>query len=51
MFFYASYVIGILQDVVKTQMGDGGKKSYSNITLHDEVGNVIEVSLWDDYGI
>ncbi|CAK8538393.1 unnamed protein product [Lathyrus sativus] len=43
-------VIGILQDVVKTQMGGGGKKSCANITLRDESGNVIEVALWDDYG-
>lgn len=31
-------------------MGGGGKKSCANIMLHDEPGNVIEVSLWDDYG-
>ncbi|KAI5416388.1 hypothetical protein KIW84_041455 [Lathyrus oleraceus] len=37
-------VIGILQDVVKTQLGDGGTKSYANIMLHDDVGNVIEVT-------
>ncbi|XP_058751152.1 uncharacterized protein LOC131624207 [Vicia villosa] len=40
---------GVLQDVVKTQMGGGGKKSYVNITLRDFEGNVIEVVLWDDY--
>lgn len=49
-FFYASDVIGIVQDVVKTQMGGGGKKYYANIMLRDEVGNFIEVVLWDDYG-
>ncbi|KAL5075858.1 hypothetical protein RYX36_014842 [Vicia faba] len=43
-------VIGILQDIVKTQMGGGGKKLCANITLHDIEGNVIEVALWDDYG-
>lgn len=30
-------------------MGGGGKKSYANITLRDEAGNVIEVALWEDY--
>lgn len=44
-FFYASDVIGIVQDVVKTQMGGGGKKYYANIMLRDEVGNFIEVVL------
>lgn len=43
-------VIGVLQDVVKTQMAGGGKKSCANITLRDEAGNIIEVVLWDDYG-
>ncbi|CAI8604331.1 unnamed protein product [Vicia faba] len=28
-------VIGVLQDVVKTQIGGGGKKSCVNITLRD----------------
>ena len=41
--------MGVLQDVVKTQMGGGGKKSCVNITLRDKAGNVIEVALWDDY--
>ncbi|CAL5199457.1 unnamed protein product [Lathyrus oleraceus] len=38
-------VVGVLQDVVKIQMGGGGKKSYVNITLRDEAGNIIEVVL------
>ncbi|XP_058751920.1 uncharacterized protein LOC131625020 [Vicia villosa] len=42
-------VIGVLQDVLKTQMGGGGRKSCVNITLHDIEGNVIEVALWGDY--
>ncbi|XP_058774833.1 uncharacterized protein LOC131649106 [Vicia villosa] len=42
-------VIGVLQDVVKTQMGGGGKKSCTNITLRDVVGNAIEVALWGDF--
>ncbi|XP_058726001.1 uncharacterized protein LOC131597313 [Vicia villosa] len=36
----------MLYDVVKTQMGGGGKKSCTNITLRDVVGNAIEVALW-----
>ncbi|KAI5385232.1 hypothetical protein KIW84_071998 [Lathyrus oleraceus] len=40
-----SDVTGVLQDVMKTQMGSGGKKSCTNITLRDEPGNVVEVSL------
>lgn len=47
--YYVSDVIGVLQGVLKTQMG-GGRKSCANITLRDEAANVIEVSLWDDYG-
>ncbi|XP_058726335.1 uncharacterized protein LOC131597668 [Vicia villosa] len=43
-------VIGVLQDVVKTQMGGGGRKSCVNITLRDVEGNVIEVALWEVYG-
>lgn len=31
-------------------MGGGGKKSCANITLHDKVRNVIEATLWEDYG-
>ncbi|XP_058750080.1 uncharacterized protein LOC131623070 [Vicia villosa] len=49
----ASYfldVIGVLQDVVKTQMGGGNRKSCVNITLRDVEGNVIEVALWEAYG-
>ncbi|XP_058780631.1 uncharacterized protein LOC131654577 [Vicia villosa] len=46
---YNSDVIGVLQDVVKTQMGGGGRKSCVNITLRDVEGNVIEVALWDGY--
>ncbi|XP_058746000.1 uncharacterized protein LOC131618861 [Vicia villosa] len=45
---YASYildVIGVLQDVVKTQMGGGGRKSCVNITLRDVEGNVIEITI------
>ncbi|XP_050875723.1 uncharacterized protein LOC127079384 [Lathyrus oleraceus] len=42
-------VVGVLQDVVKTQMGGGGKKSCVNITLGNEAGNVIRVALWEDY--
>ncbi|XP_050917968.1 uncharacterized protein LOC127135242 [Lathyrus oleraceus] len=34
-------VIGILQDVVKTQLGDGGTKSYANIMLHDDVAKYV----------
>ncbi|KAI5434657.1 hypothetical protein KIW84_021472 [Lathyrus oleraceus] len=43
-------VVGVLQDVVKTQTDGGGKKPCVNITLCDEAGNVIEVALWEDYG-
>ncbi|KAL5099641.1 hypothetical protein RYX36_003968, partial [Vicia faba] len=43
-------VIDILQDVLRTQMGGGGKKLCANITLHDVEGNVIEVAFWDDHG-
>ncbi|XP_058784048.1 uncharacterized protein LOC131658811 [Vicia villosa] len=43
-------VIGVLQDVLKTQMGGGGRKSCVNITLRDVEGNVIELALWGDYG-
>ncbi|XP_058767403.1 uncharacterized protein LOC131641098 [Vicia villosa] len=43
-------VIGVLQDVVKTQMGGGNRKSCVNITLRDVEGNVIEVALWESYG-
>ncbi|XP_058782451.1 uncharacterized protein LOC131656911 [Vicia villosa] len=43
-------VIGVLQDVVKTQSGGGGRKSCVNITLRDVEGNVIEVALWEAYG-
>ncbi|KAL5082403.1 hypothetical protein RYX36_010824 [Vicia faba] len=43
-------VIGIIQDVVRTQMGGDSKKSCVNITLRDVEGNVIEVALWDDFG-
>ncbi|XP_058767596.1 uncharacterized protein LOC131641313 [Vicia villosa] len=46
---YFTNVIGVLQDVVKTQMGGGDKKSCANITLRDIEGNVIKVVLWDDY--
>ncbi|XP_058751986.1 uncharacterized protein LOC131625110 [Vicia villosa] len=42
-------VIGVLQDVVKTQQGGGGRKSCVNITLRDVEGNVIELVLWEDY--
>ncbi|XP_058734503.1 uncharacterized protein LOC131606285 [Vicia villosa] len=42
-------VIGVLQDVLKTQMGGGGRKSCVNITLRDVEGNVIELVLWEDY--
>ncbi|XP_058782843.1 uncharacterized protein LOC131657463 [Vicia villosa] len=43
-------VIGVLQDVVRTQMGGVGRKSCVNITLRDVEGNVIEVALWEAYG-
>ncbi|XP_058726584.1 uncharacterized protein LOC131597943 [Vicia villosa] len=43
-------VIGVLQDVLKTQMGGGGRKSCVNITLRDVEGNIIELTLWGDYG-
>ncbi|XP_058746517.1 uncharacterized protein LOC131619441 [Vicia villosa] len=43
-------VIGVLQDVVKTQHGGGGRKSCVNVTLRDVEGNIIELVLWDDYG-
>ncbi|KAI5444614.1 hypothetical protein KIW84_013035 [Lathyrus oleraceus] len=43
------YVVGVLQDIVKTQMGGGGKKYCANITLRDEAENVIELVLWEDY--
>ncbi|XP_058733996.1 uncharacterized protein LOC131605686 [Vicia villosa] len=42
-------VIGVLQDVLKTQMGGGGKKSCVNVNIRDVQGNVIELVLWDDY--
>ncbi|XP_058741542.1 uncharacterized protein LOC131613895 [Vicia villosa] len=42
-------VIGVLQDVLKTQTGGGGRKSCVNITLRDVEGNVIELVLWEDY--
>ncbi|XP_058726332.1 replication protein A 70 kDa DNA-binding subunit E-like [Vicia villosa] len=42
-------VIGVLQDVLRTQVGGGGRKSCANITLRDIEGNVIEVVLWGDY--
>ncbi|XP_058774762.1 uncharacterized protein LOC131649033 [Vicia villosa] len=42
-------VIGVLQDVLKTQMGGGGRKSCVNVNLRDVQGNVIELVLWDDY--
>ncbi|XP_058732947.1 uncharacterized protein LOC131604532 [Vicia villosa] len=42
-------VIGVLQDVLKTQMGGGGRKSCVNISLRDVEGNVIELVLWEDY--
>ncbi|XP_058775828.1 uncharacterized protein LOC131650113 [Vicia villosa] len=42
-------VIGVLQDVVKTKMAGGGKKSCTNITLRDVGGNAIEVALWGDF--
>ncbi|XP_058776624.1 uncharacterized protein LOC131650946 [Vicia villosa] len=42
-------VIGVLQDVLKTQVGGGGRKSCVNVTLRDVEGNVIELVLWDDY--
>ncbi|XP_058775181.1 uncharacterized protein LOC131649434 [Vicia villosa] len=42
-------VIGVLQDVVKTQQGGGGRKSCVNVTLRDVEGNIIELVLWDDY--
>ncbi|KAL5072367.1 hypothetical protein RYX36_011351 [Vicia faba] len=45
----ANDVIGVLQDVVKTQTGGGGKNSCVNITLCDIDGNVIKVALWEDY--
>ncbi|XP_058753370.1 uncharacterized protein LOC131626566 [Vicia villosa] len=44
------YVIGVLQDVVKTQHGGGGRKSCVNVTLRDVERNIIELVLWDDYG-
>lgn len=47
-FTYSLDIVGVLQDVVKTQMGGGGKKSCANITLRDKAGNVIEVALWED---
>ncbi|XP_058759289.1 uncharacterized protein LOC131632566 [Vicia villosa] len=42
-------VIGVLHEVLRTQMGGDGRKSCVNITLRDVEGNVIEVVLWDDY--
>ncbi|XP_058783238.1 uncharacterized protein LOC131657905 [Vicia villosa] len=42
-------VIGVLQDVLKTQMGGGGRKSCVNVNIRDVMGNVIELVLWDDY--
>ncbi|XP_058775273.1 uncharacterized protein LOC131649530 [Vicia villosa] len=42
-------VIGVLQDVLKTQVGGGGRKSCVNISLRDIEGNVIELVLWEDY--
>ncbi|XP_058767622.1 uncharacterized protein LOC131641334 [Vicia villosa] len=43
-------VIGVLQDVLKTQTGGGGRKSCVNVTISDVNGNVIELVLWEDYG-
>lgn len=48
LFCYTLDIIGVLQDVVKTQMGCGGKKLCANITLRDEAWNVIEVALLSD---
>ncbi|XP_058767227.1 uncharacterized protein LOC131640870 [Vicia villosa] len=42
-------VIGVLQDVLKIQVGGGGRKSCVNVNLRDVQGNVIELVLWDDY--
>ncbi|XP_058749816.1 uncharacterized protein LOC131622800 isoform X2 [Vicia villosa] len=42
-------VIGVLQDVLKMQMGGGGRKSCVNIALRDIEGNMIEVALRGDY--
>ncbi|XP_058729139.1 uncharacterized protein LOC131601362 [Vicia villosa] len=43
-------VIGILQDVLKTQTGGGGRKSCVNVTIRDVEGSVIELVLWGNYG-
>ncbi|XP_058740628.1 uncharacterized protein LOC131612898 [Vicia villosa] len=43
-------VIGVLQDVLKTQTGGGGRKSCVNVSIRDVEGNVIELVLWEDYG-
>ncbi|CAL5189548.1 unnamed protein product [Lathyrus oleraceus] len=44
-FLSGSINTNLLYDIVKMQVGGGGKKSYANITLRDEAGNVIEVAL------
>ncbi|XP_058749794.1 uncharacterized protein LOC131622767 [Vicia villosa] len=47
---YPADVIGVLQDVLKTQTGSGGRKSCVNVSIRDVEGNVIELVLWEDYG-
>ncbi|XP_058764278.1 uncharacterized protein LOC131637691 [Vicia villosa] len=47
---YFADVIGVLQDVLRTQTGGGGRKSCVNVTIRDVEGNVIELVLWEDYG-
>ncbi|CAK8537800.1 unnamed protein product [Lathyrus sativus] len=42
-------VIGVLHEVVKTQVVGGGKKACVNLIISDEIGSEIDLTLWEAY--
>ncbi|KAL5076803.1 hypothetical protein RYX36_015787 [Vicia faba] len=44
-----SDVIGAVQQVVRTQVSSAGKKACVNLTLSDECGTEMDVTLWKAY--
>ncbi|KAL5064729.1 hypothetical protein RYX36_026466, partial [Vicia faba] len=42
-------VIGVFQQVFRTQVANAGKKSCVNLTLSDESGTENDLTLWEAY--
>ncbi|RHN76873.1 putative nucleic acid-binding protein [Medicago truncatula] len=44
-------IIGFIHEIVKTSVFGYGKKPCTNLVLRDEVGNLVDATLWDKYSL